>query len=404
MSNMQKTSGKISYANSDLRPIRAAIVGTGYIADYHARAIRVLKGVELVSVCDASVASAQSFAAKWNIPAAFGSLDAMIQNGGLDSVHVLVPPDVHFPVVKRALQTELHVLVEKPMCTSVAEADELLALAARNELRLATNHNMLYASPYQRLRDVVRSGILGPLTYASFNYFLELSPIRFGPYDSWMLRKPGNVILEIGPHPISALLDLVGVPEEVSVIADREFGLPGGKRVFRRWRIHGSAGPTAVDLNIDLGPGFPQRTINVRGLLGSASLDFDANTCTVDRSTPLSPDFDQYRRSRSLVSQIRSQARTTFSDYLLSRLKLRRRGNPYEITIIDSVASFYDALRKGAALDSRINSSSEFAAHQGQWQEKKHSPTFPSNSSSDACASVKSRGVNSSYKSNLQAL
>src|ERR1700744_5685868 len=99
MSKMQKQD-EISYANSSLRSVRAGIVGTGYIADYHARAVRMLKAVELVSVCDVSLASAQSFAARWKIPSAFGSLDAMISNSELDSVHVLAPPDAHFPLVK----------------------------------------------------------------------------------------------------------------------------------------------------------------------------------------------------------------------------------------------------------------------------------------------------------------
>ena len=71
-----------------------------------------------------------------------------------------------------------------------------------------------------------------------------------------MLRAPGNVILEVGPHLVSAMLDLVGKPEHLSVTADREITLPGGARIFRRWRIHATVGRTAVDININFGPGF----------------------------------------------------------------------------------------------------------------------------------------------------
>ena len=115
-------------------------------------------------------------------------------------------------------------------------------------------------------------------------------------------------------------------------------------------------GRTAVDMNINQGPGLSQRVIHVRGLIGSATADFEANTCAVDRCTPLSIDMDRYRRTRSVAGQLRSQARETFSDYALSRLKLRRRGNPYEVTFLDSVAAFYDGLRSGNELDSRIDS------------------------------------------------
>lgn len=58
-----KTDGKLSVPKPSQQPVRAAILGTGYFADFHARAIRYLEGVELVGVCDANLRSTQSFAA-----------------------------------------------------------------------------------------------------------------------------------------------------------------------------------------------------------------------------------------------------------------------------------------------------------------------------------------------------
>jgi predicted dehydrogenase/nucleoside-diphosphate-sugar epimerase len=346
---------QIGIKSSGLQPVRAAIVGTGYIADFHAHAIRALKGVELAAVCDASLRSAQAFAAKWGVPAVSDALEPMLRDQRPNSVHVLVPPDLHYALTKTALQSGVHVFVEKPMCVSVQQADELVALARNNGLHLGVNHNMQYVGAYQRLREIVRSGILGPLDYAGFNHFSELAQIRFGPFDSWMLRAPENVMLETGPHLIAALLDLVGTPSEIVAVADRSIKLPGGAQVFRRWRMHTTVGRTAIDININLGPGFSQRTINVRGLLGSAAADLDANTCTVDRRTPLSLDLDRFSRSRSLARQLRSQAWETLGDYVLSKLKLRSRGNPYQVTILNSVAAFYHGLRFDTALDSRID-------------------------------------------------
>src|SRR4029077_11020963 len=97
------------------RQIRAAIVGTGYIADFHARAIRAAKNVELVSICDQNVKIAQSFADTWGVPRVFGSIEAMLESEQLDAVHILVPPDLHFNLSKLALQSGAHVFVEKPM-------------------------------------------------------------------------------------------------------------------------------------------------------------------------------------------------------------------------------------------------------------------------------------------------
>src|SRR5262245_58701029 len=123
------------------KKLRAAMVGTGYIADFHAQAIQSLEGVELVSVCDANLKKAQSFATRWGVPSAFDSLDSMLDPQAIDSVHILTPPDLHYALAKKALQSGVHVLCEKPMCPSVAEADKLLALARNNGLRLGVNHN-----------------------------------------------------------------------------------------------------------------------------------------------------------------------------------------------------------------------------------------------------------------------
>ena len=241
--------------------MRSAIVGAGYIASFHARAIRKLKDVELIGVCDTNIGSARALASNWEIPEAFNSLDAMLRNQRLDAVHVLAPPDQHHAIARAVLQSGAHVFLEKPMCTSVAEADDLLRIAHDRALKIGVNHNFLFAAAYERLRKIVHSGEIGLLDHVAVNHFFELPQIRFGPFDLWMLRAPGNVILEVGPHLLSAVLDLVGKPEHLSVTADRQVVLPGGTQICRRWRIHTTVGRTAVDININLSPGFAQRTI-----------------------------------------------------------------------------------------------------------------------------------------------
>jgi nucleoside-diphosphate-sugar epimerase len=170
-----------------------------------------------------------------------------------------------------------------------------------------------------------------------------------------MLRAPGNVVLETAPHLFSILLDLVGVPSQVTALADREVTIPGGSRVFRRWRVQATAGRVAVQVNLNFGPGFNERTISVHGLTGTATADLNANTCLIDRHTPLDVDLDRHSRSRSLAAQLRSQAGQTLRRYILSKLKLQRGGNPYQLSFLDSVATFYRTLRKGDDLDSRID-------------------------------------------------
>ena len=335
--------------------LRAAIVGTGYIADFHARGIQDAAGAELVAVCDANASVGQAFGACWGVPA-FTALEQLLAAQRVDVLHIAVPPDLHHGLAKIALGADVNLFIEKPMCVSTEETSELLALAAGRGLTIGVNHSMLFEGAFCRLRDHVRAGHLGPLDHLTFNYLNELAFIRLGPFNNWMLREPGNALLEIGPHPISGLIDLVGVPDEISVVADRDIVLPGGGRVYRRWSIQARAGRVAAQINLDFGPGFPQRTVIARGLTGAAFADLDANTCSLDRRTPAGPDFDRYRRSTAIVSQVRSQARSTLADYILTKAKLRKRGNPYQLSIQDSIASFYKGLRSPAGLDSRNSS------------------------------------------------
>jgi predicted dehydrogenase/nucleoside-diphosphate-sugar epimerase len=351
---MSKTLNRTTALPSATRPIRTAIVGTGYIADFHVRAIREIEGVELAGACDSNLRRAQSFANTWNIPLAFESLASMLRDTKIDCIHILTPPDLHFSLAEAALQSGAHVFLEKPMCTSVAEADELVKLTEKHGLHLGVSHNFMFTDAFERLRRIVNSKTLGPIDQITFNHLYELGQIRHGPFDSWMLRAPGNVILETGPHLISALLEIVGNPVTVSVIADRKVTLPNGNNVYRRWRVRAEADRTAIDLNINFGPGLPQRTIFVRGLLGTAAVDFDANTCIIDQRTPLDMDLDRYRRSRQIARQTRSQARGVLAKYALGKLKLVRSGNPYQNSINASTAAFYSAIGKGHALDTRV--------------------------------------------------
>ena len=336
------------------RTLRAAIVGTGFIADFHARGLRDLPDVELVAVCDANIKVAEQFAASRGAKA-YDSIEAMLTEQRIDAVHILTPPDSHHALAKKALEAGVHVFVEKPMCVSAAECDDLLAVARAAGLTIGVNHSMIYIPAYERLRDYVRKGDLGAIDYLAINHLSELGVMRFGPFDNWIVREPGNALLEIGPHPVSELIDLVGIPDELSVTADREVVLPGGRKAFRRWRIQTRIGRTAADINLEFGPGFPLRTITARGALGAAQLDYNANTCSIDRRTPGGMDFDRHSRSVSQAKQIRSQARQTLIDTLLSKAKVKHRGNPDQISIQQSVASFYGELRDPANADERIS-------------------------------------------------
>ena len=336
------------------RNIRSAIVGTGFIADFHARGIQHDPGADLIAVCDPNLKVAEAFGASLGAKA-YGSIDELLGSEQIDVVHVLTPPDLHHQLAKKALQAGVNVFVEKPMCVSSGETRDLLDTARAMGTRIGVNHNMLFTPPYDRLRNHVRNGDLGPIDYLNITHLSELGVMRLGPFSNWIVREPQNALLEIGSHLVSELIDLVGEPDAMSVTADRDIVLPGGGRAYRRWRIHATVGRTAADLTLEFSPGFAQRTIMTRGLLGSAFLDFNGNTCTIDRQTPSGLDFDRRARTLAQAGQIRFQTRKTIIDTLLSKAKFKHRGTPDQISIQNSVSAFYAELRDSAAADKRVS-------------------------------------------------
>src|SRR4051794_18002931 len=105
------------------RRIRVALVGAGYVAQFHRDLLAEMPEVELAAVCDADPERARAAARQWGVADAVTSIDEL---AGLDVdvAHVLVPPDLHVPVARRLLEMGIGVLLEKPAALSSAESLE----------------------------------------------------------------------------------------------------------------------------------------------------------------------------------------------------------------------------------------------------------------------------------------
>jgi predicted dehydrogenase/nucleoside-diphosphate-sugar epimerase len=331
---------------------RVALLGTGYIADWHAKALGSIRNVELVAVCDQVPWRASTFAEKFKVPRVYHSLETMLASEQFDAIHVLLPPDMHFQAAKTILNSGVRVFIEKPMCLNADEAGILVRLAEYQNLKLGVGHNFLFSECYERLRNDLRNGTLGLLDHLTITWHRELAQATSGPFDIWMLREPANVMLEVGPHCVAQMLDLVGLPSEMKAHASNPADLPSGQKFYRRWQISAVTGRTAVDLRFSFVPGFGEYTIQARGSLASATVDFERNTYTLKRHRPLSDDFDRYAMVVDEAKSARRQAKRTLFTYAMSRVHRGSRGNPYGASIANALDAFYAT--PGAVLDDRI--------------------------------------------------
>jgi predicted dehydrogenase len=120
-----------------MNPLRVAVIGVGHLGRHHARLLSAIPGVELSAVVDTNRARAEEIAAASGTRAHTDYRDVI---GRVDAVTLAVPTELHGEVALPFLEAGVAVLVEKPMARSVAEADELIAAAARTGALLAVGH------------------------------------------------------------------------------------------------------------------------------------------------------------------------------------------------------------------------------------------------------------------------
>ena len=188
---------------------RVAVVGAGFIADFHLEILRATPQVEVVAVCDADLVKAQSSARRHKVPHAVASL-AELAALKIDVAHVLVPPNLHLAVTRELLELGIGAFVEKPLALSTADARSLTELAEQRDVVLGVNHNAAFHPAFQRLLERLRSGEIGRVEHVRVCLSVPLRQLDAGDFSHWMFREPRNIIFEQCPHPFAQLVELVG--------------------------------------------------------------------------------------------------------------------------------------------------------------------------------------------------
>ena len=132
-----------------MKQLRAGVIGVGHLGQHHARHYATLPGATLVGVCDASPSRAQLIADRHGAQAWTELGDLLKQ---VNIVSVVVPTSAHFETTRACLEAGKHVLVEKPIASTSAEAQELVALAARRGCLLQVGHSERFNPIMQRMR------------------------------------------------------------------------------------------------------------------------------------------------------------------------------------------------------------------------------------------------------------
>ncbi len=182
--------------------IRTAVIGTGFMGRVHLEALRRVESVDVVEIAATSRDKAIAAAAGFNVLNATGDWREVINDPSIDAVHVATPNASHYEITKAALTAGKHVLCEKPLAMSVAEAQELTDLVASKNLRGGLNHNLRYYPMVQQMRSMREAGAFGEILVVQGTYSQD-----WMLYESdWNWRVdpkvsgPSRVMADIGSH------------------------------------------------------------------------------------------------------------------------------------------------------------------------------------------------------------
>ena len=326
-----------------MTPYRVGLVGAGYVSEFHVKALRRLSNVRIVGVTDLDLARARAT----GLPT-FESLQAMA-TAGLDVVHVLTPPDSHTAVALEALRLGCHVLVEKPLATSVEDCDGLAEQAAATGLRLGVNHALLGDPFAARAVGLVRRGAIGEIVAVDYLRSSNYPAYRGGPLPP-QCRDGGYPFRDLGVHALYLLRELLGDIEDAH--ADFRTSEAKGRDPnihFDEWRVlvRCQKGTGNIQLSWNVRP--LQHQLIVQGTHGILRADFFSMFLTRRRHVPLLPKAVE-RVVNAIGESVSAAAQVTSNSARFVAGAIR----PYQ-GLHNFVRAFYDALAAGTPVPAGVD-------------------------------------------------
>jgi predicted dehydrogenase len=182
-----------------LEKIRVAIFGIGFMGRVHTEALRRLGNIEVVGVAGRTADAARKFADTLGIPRATGDYHDLLADADIDAVHICAPNALHAPMANAAMRAGKHVLCEKPLASSVAEAESMLALAQEKNLANCTLYNVRAYPQLQNLRRMREAGLFGEIYVVQGTYSQDW--LLYDTDWNWRIESgPSRTFADIGTH------------------------------------------------------------------------------------------------------------------------------------------------------------------------------------------------------------
>jgi predicted dehydrogenase len=191
-------------AGSDL--VRFGVVGYGYWGPNIVRNLKQLEKTDVVAVCDKSAASRKRVQKAYPQVNVIADPEELVSSADVDVIAVITPVWTHYELAKAALENGKHIFVEKPFTANTAQAEELIDLAARKNLKIMVDHTFLFTGAVRKIKQLLEQDALGKL------YYYDSTRVNLG-----LFQHDVNVLWDLAPHDLSIMDYLISESPEAIV-------------------------------------------------------------------------------------------------------------------------------------------------------------------------------------------
>ena len=198
----------------DPNALRVGVIGYGYWGPNIVRNLSGLEGWHVATVCDQRSQSLTRARKTYPSLHLTTDCDDVLTSPDIDAVAVITPVWTHFDLARKALENGKHVFVEKPFTSTSAQAEQLMELAAKKNLKIMVDHTFLFSGAVRKIRQLVDDGTMGPL------YYFDSMRVNLG-----LFQHDVSVVWDLAPHDLSVMDYLIGQsPEAVVATGGNHFG------------------------------------------------------------------------------------------------------------------------------------------------------------------------------------
>jgi len=196
--------------------VKIGIVGCGKVSHMHAKALKNIPEADFTCIFSRDINKAKAFAEKYNVKP-FSNIDEMLEGNDVDAVIVCTPHPNHAEIAIKAAKAGVHILVEKPLASSLEDCDAMIKAAKENKVTLGTVCQRRFYTPVQRLKETIDEGKIGKPILGTINMlgWRDDAYYRSDPWRGTWKGEGGGVLVNQAPHQIDLLQWFMGPVDEV---------------------------------------------------------------------------------------------------------------------------------------------------------------------------------------------